>query len=145
MKNVKLILVATLTAATLGALGMQSLSAQQAGFKRVELQRGDLSVAGREAVVVRVEFDADGIVGRHTHPGEESTYIIEGSLLIEEFEILDRCTKVFEGLRKGNFAEPGDKPCLNLLEAFAGLLRGILLFPVRVDVIGKGCVLLAHG
>ena len=83
MKNVKLILVATLTAATLGVLGIQSLSAQQSGFKRVELQRGDLSVAGREAVVVRVELDADGIVGRHTHPGEESTYIIEGSLLIE--------------------------------------------------------------
>jgi quercetin dioxygenase-like cupin family protein len=83
MKNVKLILATTLAAATLGAVGIQSLSAQQAGFKRVELQRGDLSVAGREAVVMRVEFDADGIVGRHTHPGEESTYIIEGSLLIE--------------------------------------------------------------
>lgn len=83
MKNVKLVLVATLTAATLGAVGIQSLSAQQAGFKRVELQRGDLSVAGREAVVMRVEFDPDGIVGRHTHPGEESTYILEGNVLIE--------------------------------------------------------------
>lgn len=83
MKNIKLISAATLAAATLGALGVQSLSAQQAGFKRVELQRGDLSVAGREAVVMRVEFDPDGIVGRHTHPGEESTYIIEGNLLIE--------------------------------------------------------------
>jgi quercetin dioxygenase-like cupin family protein len=83
MKNVKLVLVATLTATTLGAIGIQSLGAQQAGFKRVELQRGDLSVAGREAVVMRVEFDADGIVGRHTHPGEESTYIIEGNVLIE--------------------------------------------------------------
>ena len=83
MKNVKVILAATLAAATLGAIGMQTLSAQQAGFKRVELQRGDLSVAGREAVVMRVEFDADGIVGRHTHPGEESTYILEGNVLIE--------------------------------------------------------------
>jgi quercetin dioxygenase-like cupin family protein len=83
MKNVKLMVVVTLAFATLGALGFQSLNAQQTGFKRVELQRGDLSVAGREAVVVRVEFDPDGIVGRHTHPGEESTYIIEGTLLVE--------------------------------------------------------------
>lgn len=83
MKNVKLISAATLAIAALGVLGIQSLSAQQAGFKRVELQRGDLSAAGREAVVMRVEFDADGIVGRHTHPGEESTYIIEGNVLIE--------------------------------------------------------------
>jgi quercetin dioxygenase-like cupin family protein len=83
MKNVKLMVVVTLAFATLGALGFQSLNAQQTGFKRVELQRGDLSVAGREAVVVRVELDPDGIVGRHTHPGEESTYIIEGTLLVE--------------------------------------------------------------
>jgi len=82
MKNVKLILAAA-TLGVFGIQGIQSLGAQQAGFKRVELQRGDLSVAGREAMVRRVEFDADGIVGRHTHPGEESTYIIEGNLLIE--------------------------------------------------------------
>lgn len=83
MKNVILMLAATLSAAAVGVVGIQTLGAQQSGFKRVELQRGDLSVAGREAVVMRVEFDADGIVGRHTHPGEESTYIIEGNLLIE--------------------------------------------------------------
>ncbi len=83
MKNLKFIASVTVVLSTIGALSVHSINAQQAGFRRVELQRGDLSVAGREVVMVRAEFDPDGIVGRHTHPGEESTYVIEGSLLLE--------------------------------------------------------------
>ena len=72
MKSVKLIAVATIAVTVVGLLTIQTLDAQQPGFKRVELQRGDLSVAGREVVVVRGEFDRDAMVGRHTHPGDES-------------------------------------------------------------------------
>ena len=83
MKFAKSTLIAAAAFAAAGLFGIQTLSAQQPGFKRLELQRGDLSVAGREAVVVRAEFDPDGIVGRHTHPGEESSYVIEGTLVLE--------------------------------------------------------------
>ena len=83
MKFAKSTMIAAAAFAAAGLFGIQTLSAQQPGFKRFELQRGDLVAAGREAVVVRAEFDPDGIVGRHTHPGEESSYVIEGTLLLE--------------------------------------------------------------
>ena len=46
--------------------------------KRVELQRHDLSVPGREVVQVKVEIGPEPI--RHTHPGEEIVYVLEGSI-----------------------------------------------------------------
>jgi quercetin dioxygenase-like cupin family protein len=54
--------------------------AQQAGIKRTDLQRHDLSVPGREAVQVRVDIDPGVAFGKHTHPGEEIIYVLEGSL-----------------------------------------------------------------
>jgi quercetin dioxygenase-like cupin family protein len=54
--------------------------AQQAGIKRTDLQRHDLSAPGREAVQVRVDFAPGAAFGRHTHPGEEIIYVLEGSL-----------------------------------------------------------------
>jgi quercetin dioxygenase-like cupin family protein len=53
---------------------------QQAGIKRTDLQRHDLGVPGREAVQVRVDLDPGLAVGKHTHPGEEIIYVLEGSL-----------------------------------------------------------------
>lgn len=53
------------------------------GRRSASGQRGDLSAAGREAIVVRADFDPDGIVGRHTHPGEESSYILDGTVVLE--------------------------------------------------------------
>lgn len=75
--------MAVFAVAAASLIGVQPLNAQQPGFKRVELQRSDLSVAGREAVVARADFDPDGIVGRHSHPGEEMGYIIEGTVQLE--------------------------------------------------------------
>jgi quercetin dioxygenase-like cupin family protein len=54
--------------------------AQQAGVKRTDLQRHDLSTPGREAVQVRVDFAPGAAFGKHTHPGEEIIYVLEGSL-----------------------------------------------------------------
>jgi quercetin dioxygenase-like cupin family protein len=54
--------------------------AQQAGIKRTDLQRHDLGVPGREVVQVRVDLDAGVEFGRHSHPGEEIVYVIEGAL-----------------------------------------------------------------
>jgi quercetin dioxygenase-like cupin family protein len=54
--------------------------AQQAGIKRTDLQQHDLSVAGREVVQVRVDIDPGVVAARHSHPGEEIVYVLEGSL-----------------------------------------------------------------
>jgi quercetin dioxygenase-like cupin family protein len=54
--------------------------AQTAGIKRTDLQRHDLSVPGREAVQVRVDLEPGVAFGRHTHPGEEIIYVLEGLL-----------------------------------------------------------------
>jgi quercetin dioxygenase-like cupin family protein len=54
--------------------------AQQAGIKRTDLQRHDLSAPGREAIQVRVDFEPGAAFGRHTHPGEEIIYVLEGTL-----------------------------------------------------------------
>ena len=39
-----------------------------------------MSVAEREAVVARVEIAAGGRAGRHTHPGDEISYVTAGEL-----------------------------------------------------------------
>ena len=51
---------------------------QQPGIKRTELQRHDLSVSGREAIQVRIDFSSGSSFGKHSHPGEEVIYVLEG-------------------------------------------------------------------
>ena len=58
--------------------------AQQAGFKRTVIQQESLSVAGREAVTAIAEFQPGATVGRHTHPGEEIGYVLEGTIVLEQ-------------------------------------------------------------
>jgi len=49
------------------------------------LLKADVSVPGREAVVARVEVAPGARAGRHTHPGDEISYVLEGQaeLLID--------------------------------------------------------------
>jgi quercetin dioxygenase-like cupin family protein len=63
-----------------GGLALHAARAQQPGIRRTDLQRHDLGVPGREVVQVRVEFDPGVAFGRHSHPGEEIIYVLEGSL-----------------------------------------------------------------
>jgi quercetin dioxygenase-like cupin family protein len=79
MKSTKLLIVAGLAA----ALGAGALYAQAPGFKRIEVQDRDLSIPGRHAVQAKAEFVPGGAVGRHTHPGEELSIVLEGQLLLE--------------------------------------------------------------
>jgi quercetin dioxygenase-like cupin family protein len=45
---------------------------------------GDLSVPGREVVQVLAELPAPkGTTGRHTHPREEVSYVMDGTLTLE--------------------------------------------------------------
>jgi quercetin dioxygenase-like cupin family protein len=67
-----------------GGLALHVAPAQQPGIRRTDLQRHDLSVAGREVVQARVELDPGVAFGRHWHPGEEIVYVLEGSL---EYEV----------------------------------------------------------
>ena len=60
------------------ALAPQMAQAQQAGVKRTDLQRHDLSAPGREAVQVRVDLAPGVAFPKHTHPGEEIIYVLEG-------------------------------------------------------------------
>ena len=55
-----------------------ALFGQNPGFKRTVVERADVSVPGREAVITHVEVNPGVSVGRHTHPGEEISYVIEG-------------------------------------------------------------------
>ena len=53
---------------------------KQHGIKRTDLQRHDLSAAGREVVQTRIDFDRHSSFGLHYHPGEEIIYVLEGAL-----------------------------------------------------------------
>ncbi len=68
-----------------GLASAGALMAQNSGLTRTMVGRGDVSVPGREAVVARVEVAPGARAGRHSHPGDEISYIIEGegTLLID--------------------------------------------------------------
>jgi quercetin dioxygenase-like cupin family protein len=66
-------------------------AAQVPGIKRVDLQRHDLVTTGREVIQVRVELAPGVSFGRHSHPGEEVIYMLEGTL---EYEVEGRPSPV---------------------------------------------------
>ena len=88
MTNVKkmqiVAMAALVAAAVLAPLGAQ---AQQHGVTRTDLQRHDISAAGREAIQVRVDLAPGVAFGKHTHHGEEVIYVLEGTL---EYQIEDK-------------------------------------------------------
>jgi quercetin dioxygenase-like cupin family protein len=67
-------------------LVLQVAWAQHAGTRRIDLQRHDLSVPGREVIQTIVEIDPGVTSSRHTHPGEEIIYVLEGSPLEYQVE-----------------------------------------------------------
>jgi quercetin dioxygenase-like cupin family protein len=69
---------------------------EQSGNKssqRSDLQRHDLSAPGREVVQVRVDFDPGYVSPKHTHPGEEIIYVLEGTL---EYQIEGKPPTTYE-------------------------------------------------
>lgn len=69
-----------LTIVSLAALSISASTsfAQTAGLTRTIVTRAEVSVPGREAVVAKVEIAPGVVVGWHTHPGDEISYIQEG-------------------------------------------------------------------
>lgn len=72
--------LAAITSIAASAVTVRATVGPQSGIKRTELQRHDLGVTGREVIQVRVELAPGASFGRHTHPGEEIIYMLEGVL-----------------------------------------------------------------
>src|SRR5689334_4340002 len=77
MKNIQFATIAVLVVGA--SLAVHAAPPQLAGTKRTDLQRHDLSLPGREVIQARVEIDPGVTAPRHSHPGEEIIYVIEGS------------------------------------------------------------------
>jgi quercetin dioxygenase-like cupin family protein len=69
-----------LAAIALGAA--LSGSAQAPGIKRTMLQKLDIPAGEREAVQAIAEISAGVAAGRHTHPGPEFGYVLEGATML---------------------------------------------------------------
>ena len=67
---------------TVLTLAAGTMLAQASGLTRTLVGRADVSVPGREAVVARVEVAPGAKAGRHTHPGDEISYVMEGEALL---------------------------------------------------------------
>ncbi|RYX90494.1 MAG: cupin domain-containing protein [Comamonadaceae bacterium] len=64
------------------AVAAGGLWAQASGLTRVMVGKADVSVPNREAVVARVEVAAGARAGRHTHPGDEISYVLDGEVTL---------------------------------------------------------------
>ena len=85
LNKIQLMAMAVLVAgAVLSPFGAQ---AQQSGVTRTDLQRHDISAPGRETIQVRVDLAPGVAFGKHTHPGEEVIYVLEGQL---EYQVEDK-------------------------------------------------------
>jgi quercetin dioxygenase-like cupin family protein len=78
MKTTRIIALAVLIVG--GGLALLAAQAQQPGIKRTDIQRNDLSVPGHEVIQVRVDFAPGVAFGKHSHPGAEIAYVLEGTL-----------------------------------------------------------------
>jgi quercetin dioxygenase-like cupin family protein len=84
MKATRMILVGAVIVAI--GLVLHVTRAQEAGTRRLDLQRHDLSVPGREVIQTIVELNPGVTSSRHRHPGEEIIYVLEGAPLEYEVE-----------------------------------------------------------
>jgi quercetin dioxygenase-like cupin family protein len=78
MNTTRMMAVAVLIAGS--AMALHVMHAQQPGITRTDALRHDLAVPGREVIQVRVDFDRGVAFGRHSHPGAEVAYVLEGAL-----------------------------------------------------------------
>ena len=64
-----------------------------AGLKRTIFTRMDGPMEGYETVNARVDLDPGAVVARHTHPGIESSYVVDGAL---ELSVDGQGTRTFK-------------------------------------------------
>jgi quercetin dioxygenase-like cupin family protein len=84
------------------------------GLKRTIITRMDTPMEGYEAVNVRVDLDAGAMIARHTHPGIESSYVVDGGLELSVDGQGTRTFKAGDGFqvppRTPHGGKNGDKP-----------------------------------
>jgi quercetin dioxygenase-like cupin family protein len=78
MKSIRTMVAAMLLIG--GGLTAQLALAQPAGLGRTDVLKHDLDVPGREVVQVRVDFGPGVVAPRHSHPGVEVAYVLEGTI-----------------------------------------------------------------
>ena len=49
-------------------------------IKRTEVYKGPVAAADHEAVLMKIELPAGGLAPRHTHPGDEVSYVTGGEI-----------------------------------------------------------------
>jgi uncharacterized RmlC-like cupin family protein len=77
---IKTSLVILLVGLALDGASIPLLYAQQGANKPTILQKGDIAdIPGREVVTATLELPPNGAAARHTHPGTEIGYVLEGS------------------------------------------------------------------
>ena len=54
--------------------------AQLPGVTRADVLRDDLNIPGREIIQTRVDFAPGASAPRHSHPGEETAFVLTGAL-----------------------------------------------------------------
>ena len=86
---------ALVAALALGCGGaVQTAPPRPAGTVRVDLQRHDLSIPGREVLQALVTLAPGATFPRHRHPGEEIIYVTQGTL---EYEVAGKWVAVKAG------------------------------------------------
>jgi len=77
----KSIVVAVVSALVLGAASFAAAQ-EPPPIKRIPLQKFDVPGTSSETVVGIAEIAPNVLIGRHTHPGPESGYLLEGDMVL---------------------------------------------------------------
>jgi quercetin dioxygenase-like cupin family protein len=97
------------------ATGAEAQNAS-AGLRRTILTRTDGPMDGYETVNARVDLDAGTLVARHTHPGIESSYVVDGALELSVDGQRARTFKAGDGFqvppRVPHSGKSGDRPTI---------------------------------
>jgi quercetin dioxygenase-like cupin family protein len=70
-------------AASLLTLSLLVMAGASAQIRRTPVLKADVAAPGHEAVVLRAELDPAAGVPRHTHPGDEISYVLEGEVEVQ--------------------------------------------------------------
>ena len=76
MKTICVVVAALIIASSFAPGAAQA----QEGIKRTDVLHHDLDISGREIIQVRVDFAPGVGFGKHSHPGVEVAYVLEGTL-----------------------------------------------------------------
>ncbi len=85
MKRMALLLALTFTVGLLvGTIANQALNAQPAPLKITTPFKADIvGMEGKEVIVQVGEFAPSGASGKHSHPGHEILFVLDGALIRE--------------------------------------------------------------